>query len=114
MATKTLQQINYADSLMDVKRFAEAKALLRKPMPAAQRVLGENHEVTLMMRSLYARALYKDDCATLDDVREAVTRLEDTTQKARRILGGSHPLVVMVGDILHDARAELRVRETQP
>ena len=29
-------------------------------MPVARRVLGENHDVTLKMRWMYARALYKD------------------------------------------------------
>ena len=46
------------------------------------------------MRINYGRALFEDTGATLDDIREAVTRFEDTAQKARRILGGSHPLVV--------------------
>ena len=39
----------------------------------------------------YAETLYRDDCATLEDLREAVTTLEDTERIARRVLGGSHP-----------------------
>ena len=40
---------NYAGTLRDLRRFEEAKALLRKTIPVAQRVLGSN-EITLKMR----------------------------------------------------------------
>ena len=63
---------------------------------------------------LYARALYKDDGATLDDVREAVTTLEDTERIARRVLGGAHPLTVGIENSLQNARAALRARESSP
>ena len=45
------------------------------------------------MKALYARALYRADDATLDDLREAVTTLEDAGRIARRVMGGAHPLV---------------------
>ena len=61
----------------------EAKTLLRKTMPVARRFLGENDVLTLRMRWNYARALYQDDGATLDDLREAVTTLEDTARTHR-------------------------------
>ena len=44
------------------------------------------------MRLSYAVALHEDPGATLDDLREAVTTLEDTDRIARRVLGGAHPL----------------------
>ena len=62
-------------------------------------------------RWCYARALYKDDGATLDDVREAVTTLEDTRRIARRVLGGAHPLTKGIENALQYARAILRARE---
>ena len=62
----------------------------------------------------YAEALYKDEAATLDDVREAVTTLEETERTARRVMGGAHPLTVDIEDELRDARAALRARETPP
>ena len=40
----------------------------------------------------YADVLYADPDATLDDLREAVTTLEETARTARRVLGGAHPL----------------------
>ena len=52
------------------------------------------------------------DGATLDDLREAVTTLEDAGRIARRVYGGAHPLTVAVGRNLREARAALRARET--
>ena len=49
---------------------------------------------------------------TLDDLREAVTTLEDTERTARRVLGGAHPLVVDIGDEYRDAQAAFCARET--
>ena len=57
----------------------------------ARIVLGEGHDLTLRMRWIYAEALYKDSGATLDDLHEAVTTLEDSERIARRVLGGAHP-----------------------
>ena len=64
------------------------------------------------MRWLYAQSLYKE--ATLDDLREAVTILEDTERTARRVFGGAHPLVAGIERDLRKARAGLRARETPP
>ena len=45
---------NYANSLVNLKRFEEAKSVLRKTMPVARRVLGQNDRTTLGMQSIYA------------------------------------------------------------
>ena len=102
---------NLAFSLLSLQRFEEAKSLLRKWMPVAQRLLGETDKFTFTMRWLYAAALYEDAGATLDDLREAVTTLEDTERTARRVLGGAHPLVGKVERALREARAALGSRE---
>ena len=86
-----LEANNYAMSLGDLRRFEEAKALLRKSMPVARRVLGQDDHLTLRMRWTYAEALYTDDGASLDDLREAVATLEDVERTARRVFGGAHP-----------------------
>ena len=65
------------------------------------------------MRRCYARALYEDPAATLDDLREAVTTLEEIERIARRVLGGSHPDTGKIEWFLRTARANLRARETQ-
>jgi len=56
---------------------------------------------------------YEDPAATLDNLREAVEVLEETTRTARRVLGGAHPLAEAIERTLGDARAALRARETQ-
>jgi len=56
------------------------------------------------MRWLYARALYEDDGATLDDLREAVTTLEEIERTARRVFGGAHPLTVDIENRLRESR----------
>ena len=58
--------------------------------------------------------LYKDPSATLEDLREAVTTLEDTERTARRVFGGSHPGTMGLGVNLQKVRAALRARETPP
>jgi hypothetical protein len=105
---------NYAGSLVDVERFEEARSLMRRQIPVAQRVLGENHEFTLTMRSIYAQTLYNDPGATLDDLREAVTTLEDVARIARRVLGGAHPHTSAMEQALRNARAALGARDTPP
>ena len=88
------------------------KALLRSTLPVAQRVLGESHDLTLTMRKISAVVLCNDPDATLDDLREAATTLEDTARIARRVLGGAHPTTVGIEKSLREARAALRARET--
>ena len=52
------------------------------------------------------------DGATLDDLREAVTTLEDAERIGRRVLGGANPITTGIEGNLRDARAALRARET--
>ena len=99
---------NYAMSLIRLKRCKEAKSLLRKSMPMARRVLGEGNLITLWFMLTYAASLYKDNGATLDDLRESVTTLEDAERTARRVLGGTHPLMSAIEGGLLESRAALR------
>ena len=59
----------------------------------------------------YAQSFYKDNAATLEDLREAVTTLEDVVRIARRVLGGEHPFVGLTELRLRNARATARARE---
>ena len=85
---------------------------MRIKIPVARRVLGENAETTLRMRNYYAAALCNDECATLGELREAVTTLEDTARTARRVFGGAHPLTMQIEECLRYARAALDARES--
>ena len=53
----------------------------------------------------------QDDDATLDDLREAVMRIEETERVTRRVLGGAHPLTVAMEESLRRSRAALAARE---
>ena len=66
------------------------------------------------MRWEYARTLKRDPSATLDDLREATTTLEETERTARRVLGGAHPTAEWIAKELHFSRAALCARETPP
>ena len=102
---------NYAISLTFLKRFEESKSVLRQMTPLARRILGESDEITLKMRWTYAQSLCQDASATLDDLREAVTTLEDAERTARRVFGGSHPTTEGLEGALREVRAALRARE---
>ena len=96
-----------------LERVDEAKTLLRKTIPVVRRTLGENHDLTLSMRSMYAKMLFEDPTATLDGLRKATTTLKETERTARRVLGGAHPLTSVIENNLILARAALHARETQ-
>ena len=98
------EAVCYTSTLLDLRRFKEAKTLSRKTTPVARRVLGETHQFTLQMRTNYARALYMDHDATLEDLCEAMETLEDLEPTARRVLGGSHPLTTDIRHDLHKTR----------
>ena len=80
-------------------------------MPVARRVLGEGHQITLMLRKIYGDSLCRADGATLDDVREAVETLEDTERTARRVLGAAHPTTVGIERSLRESRQVLSAHE---
>ena len=63
------------------------------------------------MRFNYARALYLDTDATLDDLREAVTTLKCVAKTYKRVFGKSHPEARRVQGALEEARAKLAARD---
>ena len=105
---------NYAVSLLRLKHFKEVKTVMCPMLPVARRVLGENDDLTLVLRQTYALAFYKDAGATLDELRESVETLEDTARIRRRVFGGDHPFTLAVEEFLRHAHASLRARETPP
>ena len=99
--------LNYAGTLCCLKRFKEAKSLMRKPVLVSRRILGESNATTLTVRWSYAQALYLDTGATFDDLREAINTLEEIEPTARRVLGGAHPLTAEIEPTLQNARSKL-------
>ena len=63
--------------------------------------------MTIRMSRNYAAAIYRDSGASLDDLREAVTTLQDAERTARRVLGGTHPLTTGIEHELQASRAAL-------
>ena len=63
------------------------------------------------MKKVYADTLCDDPGATLDDLRESVTTLEEIERTARRVFGGAHPNVRLMVEFLRTARAKLRARQ---
>jgi len=106
-----LRNYDTASALGILERHGEAKTLLKKTIPAAQRVLGPSHEFTFRMMGCYAAALCNDTGATLDDLREAETTLEETERTALRVFGSAHPLTTKIELALQQARAVLSARE---
>ena len=101
---------NCASSLCQLRGFEEAKALFRKTVPVARRVLGESDDLTLKMRWTYAMALYKDPDTTLGDLREAVETLESVVRVWTRVLGKAHPETPKIKSALKDAHKALATR----
>ena len=97
--------------LGQLRRFEEARSLFRKTTPVARRVLGDSDALTMRMKLGYVMSLYRDPGATLDDLREAVTTLEDSQRIARRVFGGAHPLTMGIEGGLQEARAVHGKRE---
>ena len=112
---------NYADSLIQLERYKTVMSLLRETLPIARRVLEESDETMLRLRVNYARALcvISADAVTgtsLDDLREAVTTLEESERTARRVFRGTrpeprwrgaHPFVEQVEYFLRESRGLL-------
>ena len=67
-------------------------------------IFASSSPAALKTRWNYAKALYGDADATLDDLREAVRTLEETERTARRVLGASHPTAVRIGRDLKKSR----------
>ena len=74
-------------------------------------------DITLIAKQYYAETLYNNVNAgasrrPLDDLREAVTTLEDAERTARRVLGGTHPTTRAIDGRLQISRTKLAARET--
>ena len=92
----------------------EAKKFLLEQLPLAQRVLGAEDRVTLGIRREYARALYVDEKASPDELRESEEILDDLCRTSRRVLGPIHDQTHLALEELVRARkrrAEVRAGE---
>ena len=93
-----------ANTLSKMRRFDEVRNFAPDRIAACQRVLGAEHENTLFLRTIYARALFEDD------PEQAETILVDVSRIARRVLGPSHCRTVAAEHELGFVRAPGEVR----
>ena len=76
---------NLGLSFIKLKRFAEAKSTLLKPIADAQRTLGDDHATTLDLRDVFGEALSLNE-----EFDEATAIYEDIIKRSRRLLGAQH------------------------
>ena len=100
------------DSLSGVCRLLEARESRVLSLRAPRRRLAGGERGS-RLRTNITTALVNADGATLDDLREAVTALEDLERTARRVLGGAHPIAEVIEQSLRRARAALAAREEE-
>ena len=97
----------------DVRQSLSLKHTLPHVWPPGEGVgAGAGPDKYFAMQLNCAQSLYLDADATLDDLREAVTTLDEIVRIARRVLGKSNPLPGTIEAVLRDAQAALRARET--
>ena len=99
---------NLANTLCQLKKFADCKEIVRDVIPVAQGVF------LLKVRWLYANAIVRDTKSSTDDLREAVATLTSVEASWRRIFGPSHPETTIVEGALEDAQEALAAREAPP
>ena len=98
---------NLVGSLVNVKRYAEARALLKTIIPTARRSPGDNHPITLNLRGSWAQAIYMDSRASDEERVDAVATCEDCVRISLRVMGPTHPKHLNYQDDLRRARAVL-------
>ena len=95
-------------ALLTLQRFEEAKKVLRKVVPVAQRVLGTEHDITLSLREDLSRATL-DGGSSANEKRQALRTLEEVAGVMRRVLGPAHPETLHAQEELGIYRQKLSV-----
>ena len=83
---------------------------MRKVLPAARRALGRVHETTVGLEGALLEAIYQDNSSSLDELRKAISHAAEGCQRARRVYGDEHPLMMQLARDLNDAREALAER----
>ena len=81
---------NLIINILELRRFQEAKRLLREVLPVARRVLGNEHNLTLSLCEDLSQATLHGE-SSAEEKREALRMLEGTFGVMRRVLGPQHP-----------------------
>ena len=90
-----------------LSHFVEAKVLIRKTLPVARRVIGEDHDTSMGLRCLLHHSTVLDPKSTRGDVQEAKKELDKILCQARRVLGATHPRLLAIQKTVDGARERL-------
>ena len=99
--------LNLSYSLVNNKRYAEAKPFILEQLPKARVALGAENDIYVKLRCIYAVCLYRDDGASYHDLVAAVAILEHLSSWARRVYGPAHPLTKWVQEDSEEAQGQL-------
>ena len=86
----------------------------------SRRVLGPDHELTLRLRSQYARSLLirsgpeQESTVPRSDWLEAMEVAKDVVETSRRVMGTSHPVTTHFQDMLERAKELVRIATSTP
>ena len=95
---------------LDLNEYAEVKSLVRTNIPYARRRHGNDHLITTNLLELLSVIIidevqqHRDAADPSEDLREAVTTLEDLCKRGRRIFGATHPQTLKFEKNLKRAR----------
>ena len=106
---------NLASTLIKLGHYSEAKSLLREKAPSS-RWINRNGRPDLVHTAIQAdwylaKAVVRDNDATLEEVSEGVTKLEGILRRSERVFGRDHPMSSGIRKDLVVGRARL-ARET--
>ena len=100
---------NLGKSLVENGLRTEGIAFLRDQLPHTRR-LGPDHEVSFVLRTDLAKALYFFDAPRAYLI-EALDIFTDVHKRARRVMGASHPITTDAGDMIRRAQLALQLFE---
>ena len=96
---------NYALNLVQVGRFADARAICRDIVQWAHRNPDSPHSFHVL--KALARSIYEDPNASAEDLREAVRVFENVPATSSRVFGPAHPDTKKYENILAKAKKAL-------
>ena len=95
--------LNLCTALVTRESHDEVPPILRPLMPAVQRELGPEHELTLRLRTLLGDALAHASATGSEGHMDGLSILEDALLTSRRVLGPTHPRTLLTRECLAKA-----------
>ena len=97
-----------SSSLNTLKRYAEAREFMREQIDISRRSLGASHEMTLKLRRNLCKNYFLDQSNfSAEEMRQALSDLEDVLRLWRRVFGEQHPQTKFTEAMLLIAQMQL-------